>query len=172
MEIQFYKFKLRNWLPSDVTALVKYANNRNVSINLRDSFPYPYTDKDAREWIERNQRPDSSPDFAIATSDEAIGGIGIRIQQDVYKRSAEIGYWLGEPFWNKGICTMAVKALTHYAFEKSDIVRIYAEVFEWNHPSMRVLEKAGFTLEGRLRKSVNKDGKTIDSFRYALVRER
>ena len=109
--------------------------------------------------------------YAIASDEEAIGGIGLRWQQDVHRRSAEIGYWVGEPFWGQGIATKAVRALTEYAFVNPGLIRIYASVFELNPASARVLEKAGYTYEGRLRKSVTKDGITIDQLLYAIVRE-
>ena len=154
-----------------MTALVKYADNRNVWLNLEDSFPNPYREEDAQEWLERVYDPQAEWSYAIASNEEAVGGIGLHLQQDVHRRSAEIGYWLGEPFWGQGIATKAVRALTEYAFAHPDLIRLYGAVFEWNPASARVLEKAGYTYEGRLRKSVNKDGKTIDQLLYAIVRE-
>ncbi len=162
---------IRSWRPTDVTALLKYADNRNIWLNLRDRFPNPYLEEDAQQWIERANAPQSELTYAIASNEEAIGGIGLHLQQDVYRRSAEIGYWLGEPFWGQGIVTKAVRALTEYAFANLDLIRIYGAVFEWNPASARVLEKAGYTYEGRLWKSVTKDGKTIDQLLYAIVRE-
>ncbi len=154
-----------------MTGLVKYADNRNIWLNLKDSFPNPYHEEDAREWIERANAPQPNLAYAIASNEEAVGAIGLRLQQDVYRRSADIGYWLGEPFWGQGIATKAVRALTEYAFANLDLIRLYGAVFEWNPASARVLEKAGYTYEGRLRKSVTKDGKTIDQLLYAIVRE-
>ena len=171
MEIPAGGYSLRPWREGDEPALVKYANNRNIWINLKDIFPHPYTTEDAESWVQLQQDRDPLTEFAIANADEAIGGIGLRLQSDVYRRSAEVGYWLGEPFWGQGIATHAVRAMTEYAFERFDLVRLYALVKEWNPASARVLEKCGFTLEGRLRKGVTKDGKTIDLFLYALVRE-
>ncbi len=171
MEITFGTWKLRSWSSDDVHALAKYANNRNVWINLRDRFPHPYGENDAEDWIRHVHERDLETHFAIASSDEAIGGIGLELQGDVAKRSAEMGYWLGEPFWGQGIATMAVAALVEWAFATFDLVRIYAEVFEWNAASARVLEKNGFVLEGRKRQSVTKDGKTIDELMYALIKE-
>ena len=109
--------------------------------------------------------------YAIASNEEAIGGIGLRLQTDVHRRSAELGYWLGEPFWGQGIATKAVGALTEYAFAHLDLIRLYATVFEWNPASARVLEKAGYIYEGGRRKSATKDGKTIDQLLDAIVRE-
>ena len=162
---------IRSWRPTDVTALVKYADNRNIWINLRDRFPNPYREEDAQEWIERANASPSELTYAIASDEEVIGGIGLQFQQDVHRRSAELGYWLGEPFWGQGIATKAVRGLTKYAFAHLDLIRLYATVFEWNPASARVLEKAGYTCEGRRRKSVTKDGETIDELFYAIVRE-
>lgn len=170
MELLFGEWKIRSYSARDKDALIKYANNRNVWINLRDSFPYPYTEKDAKAWIHfaLNQKPESN--FVIANGAEAIGGIGLVPQADVHRLSAELGYWLGEPFWGKGIASQAVGIFTEYAFANFDLVRIYAFVFEWNRASARVLEKAGYRLEGRLEKSVIKDGQIIDQFLYAILR--
>ena len=171
MQIDLSEWQIRSWLPGDARSLVKYANNRNVSINLRDAFPYPYTSEHANEWLQlvAGQVPEAN--FAIASSEEAIGGIGLRLGEDVFRRTAEIGYWLGEPFWGMGIATRAVVALTDFAFDEFDLERIQAHVFEWNPASARVLEKAGYHLEGRLRKSITKDGRTIDRFLYARIKE-
>lgn len=164
-------WQIRSWQPQDVAALAIYANNRKVWINLRDHFPHPYTLQDAVAWTQRARERVPETDFAIASPEEAIGGIGLTLQSDVHRRTAEIGYWLGEPYWGRGIATGAVRALSQYAFAHFDLVRLQACVFQWNHDSMRVLEKAGFTLEARLRRSVTKDGKTIDMVIYALLRE-
>jgi [ribosomal protein S5]-alanine N-acetyltransferase len=165
--IQIGEWSLRNWEKADIPALMKYADNHKIWLNVRDVFPFPYTQNDAEAWI--NNMQDPLTNFAIAGETEAIGGIGFNLQEDVYRRSAEIGYWIGEPFWNRGIATLAVGAAAKYAFAGFDLVRLYATVFEWNPASARVLEKNGFKLEGRLEKSVFKDGKTIDSLLYALV---
>ena len=171
MLLELGEWQIRSWLPADGKCLVKYANNRNVSINLRDSFPYPYTSKHAQEWIQLAAAEDPETNFAIASPTEAIGGIGLRLGEDVFRRTAEIGYWLGEPFWGVGIATRAVEALTEYAFTHFDLMRVQANVYEWNPASARVLEKAGYTLEGYLRNSITKDGKTIGHFLYARTRE-
>lgn len=170
MEIDLGEFKIRSWTLRDEAALTKYANNRRIWINLRDAFPYPYTEKDARAWIRQatGQTPETS--FAIALPEEAIGGVGIHLQEDVFRRTAEIGYWLGEPFWGRGIVTRAVKTFGEYAFMNFDLARLQAGVFAWNPASARVLEKAGYTCEGRLRKNVIKDGKMTDWLVYARLR--
>jgi len=115
-----------------------------------------------------DQKPETN--FAIAVADEAVGGIGFTVQPDVARRSAEIGYWLSEQFWGRGITTEALIAVTDHAFSHYDVCRLFAHVFDWNGASARVLEKAGYTFEGRLRKSVTKDGQTIDQLMYAIIR--
>lgn len=171
MEWKLTSCTVRSWEWRDREAIVRHANNRNVWLNLRDRFPHPYTHADARNWLEMvvGVRPENS--FAIAVDDEAVGGIGFTVQHDVAHRSAEIGYWLGEEYWGRGIATQALIAVTDYAFANYDLCRMYAHVFEWNPASARVLEKAGYEFEGRLKKSVTKDGKTIDQLMYAVVRD-
>jgi [ribosomal protein S5]-alanine N-acetyltransferase len=170
MEKDLTRCRVRNWRWSDLDSIVRHANNRNVWINLRNRFPYPYTAIDARRWLQSATEDKPEVNFAISVRDEAVGGIGFMLQQDVAYRSAEIGYWLGEEFWGRGIATDALIAITEYAFSSHDLCRLYAHVFEWNRASARVLEKAGYVLEGRQRKSVTKDGQTIDQLMYAIIR--
>lgn len=171
LDLVLERCRIRIWRHGDGPSLVRHANNHRVWINLRDSFPHPYTMADAERWIGQTLVATVPTSFAIAVGDEAVGGIGVRLQEDVYRRSAELGYWLGETFWGRGIATEAVRAMTAYALEAFGLNRLYAGVFEWNEPSMRVLEKAGYVCEGRLRRSVVKDGRTIDSFLYAFTVE-
>ena len=161
---------VRSWEWRDRDAIVRHANNRKVSINLRDRFPYPYTARAARNWLDMVVDAKPVTNFAIDVAGEAVGGIGFIMQPDVARRSAEIGYWLGEKFWGRGIVSEALIAVTDHAFANHDLCRIFAHVFDWNPASARVLEKAGYDFEGRLRKSVTKDGKTIDQLMYAVVR--
>ena len=151
-------------------ALVKHANNRKVWLNLRDAFPHPYTVARAQAFLEMVGLQNPITFYALATQEEAIGGIGITLKQDVHRLTAEIGYWLGEPYWGKGIMTETVAQFTGYSFEQFGLVRIYAEPYTHNVGSCRVLEKAGFTLEGRLRRNVIKDGQIIDQFMYAKIK--
>jgi len=160
---------VRSWRTADAESISRYANNRNIWINLRDAFPHPYTLKDAREYIRavRQRAPETS--FVIAVDDEAVGSIGFVLRQDVERVSAEIGYWLAEPFWGRGIATDALTAVTAYAVEQHQLTRVFAVPFAWNTASCRVLEKAGYVLEARLRRSAIKDGKMTDQFQYAFI---
>jgi ribosomal-protein-alanine N-acetyltransferase len=157
---------------ADVDALTRWADNPRVARNLRDRFPQPYTAGDAKRWVRASRATHPLTHFAIEVDGEAVGGIGFDPLDDVDRRSAEIGYWLAEPFWGRGIATAALAAVTDYAFAEFDLARLQARVFEGNPGSMRVLEKAGYVCEGRLRLSVTKGGRTIDSFIYARVKER
>lgn len=162
---------LRPWDDSDLEALVRYGDNRNIWINLRDRFPHPYTRADAEAWIAfcKAQQPPLTQ-FTIDLNGEAIGGIGLETFGDVQHMTAEIGYWVGEPFWGRGIATAALKQATAYAFATFPFQRLQAMVFAWNSASARVLEKAGYMLEGRMRQSIVKDGRLGDSLLYARVR--
>lgn len=170
MEIDLSSCVIRSWRTTDEDSLVRHANDRAVWINLRDRFPHPYTADDARAWLRHVAETTPETAFAIDVEREAVGGVGITLNTDVFRRSAEIGYWLGRSFWVRGIATAVVRALTDWAFANFDLCRLDAGVFEWNPASARVLEKAGYSLEGRLRRSVTKDGRTIDQFLYAIVR--
>lgn len=167
MELKLKQCMIRRWHPSDAGYLARYANNRNVWRNLRDAFPHPYTLSDARDFIRFASFGHPPTHFAIEVEGTAAGSIGLVLKSDIYRKTAEIGYWLGEPFWGRGITTEAVTALTNYAFTQFDLVRIYAGVFEWNTASQRVLEKAGYSLEARLHKNACKDGQIIDELIYA-----
>ncbi len=160
---------LRDWRAEDAPALAGYANNRKIWCNLRDRFPHPYCLEDARIFIAGalSERPRRV--FAIATPEEAIGSIGLMPNEDVHRFTAELGYWLAEPFWGKEIMTRAVRALVKHAFHEMKLQRIYAEPYATNPASARVLEKAGFVLEGILHASVFKNGQALDQDLYAIV---
>jgi len=172
MKINIGEWQIRSYSVNDIPALVRYGNNRNIWINLTDRFPFPYTEAKASDWINfaKNQNPETN--FAISNENELIGGIGIELKNDVYRMSGDLGFWLGEPFWGKGIMPMAVKTISEHFFNNLNICRIAAFVFEWNKASIRVLEKAGFTQEGHLRKSVIKDNQIIDMFVFAKINMR
>jgi ribosomal-protein-alanine N-acetyltransferase len=160
---------VRSWRTSDAESLLRHANNRNIWLNLRDAFPHPYTKHDARAYIRsvRERTPETT--FAIAVDDEAVGSVGFVLRTDVERVSAEIGYWLAEPLWGRGITTEALTALTKYAIDTHGLTRIYALPFAWNLASCRVLEKAGYILEARLRRSAIKDGQITDQMQYAYI---
>jgi len=170
MQLQGSAFCLREWRTGDEESLVKYANNPRVSANLFDSFPYPYTMDDARQWINSQHGIEKPTFLTIEMNGEVIGGIGISIKADVYRRGANIGYWLGEPFWGKGITTEALSLMVDYAFQNFDLVRLQAGVYHTNLASMRVLEKAGFVKEVVLRKAIFKRGEFLDEHVFAMVK--
>jgi RimJ/RimL family protein N-acetyltransferase len=171
MQIDLGGYQIRSYKLSDKAAMVKYANNQNVSKNLRDSFPFPYTEKDAVKWLNLACIQNPELNFAIADPVELIGGIGLLLQPDVFRYSAEVGYWLAEPFWGKGITTKALIAFTKYAFGQFDLERLFAGVFDGNDFSVKVLENAGYKIEGRYRKAVFKDGKFKDQLMYGILKE-
>jgi len=161
---------IRPYLVRDVDALVQCANDREVWRNLRDRFPHPYTKGDARDWIDQVQSLEPVTNFAITVDGQFAGGIGLALNQDVHRLSAEIGYWLGKKYWGQGVMSKLLRPAADYFFAQHEIVRIYAVVFDWNPASARVLEKAGFEQEGRLKRSVIKDGIICDQLLYALVK--
>ena len=169
MQLTLRTCVVRSWRTSDVEPIVRYANNRKIWLNLRDAFPHPYTSRDARDYIRlaRQRTPETA--FAMAVGEEAVGSIGFVLHPDVERVSAEIGYWLAEPFWGRGITTEALVAITRYAIEAHGLTRIYALPFAWNAASCRVLEKAGYVLEARLRRSAIKDGQITDQMQYAFI---
>lgn len=161
---------IRRYRESDVAELPRIADNPRVWRNLRDAFPHPYTDAEARSWIDRVAGEDPATNFAIEAGGRLAGGIGLVLLADVHRRTAEVGYWLGEDYWGRGIASEAVRAFSNWAFENFDVCRLQAGVLAWNPPSRRVLEKAGYTLEGVLRLAITKDGSTTDEYLYALLR--
>ena len=169
MHLALKHCEVRSWQIADADSIAVHANNRNVWINLRDAFPHPYSTKEARAFLKslRDRTPETM--FAIAVEGRAVGGIGFVLHPDVERVSAEIGYWLGEAFWGRGIATEALVAVTAHAIQTHGLTRIYAVPFAWNAASCRVLEKAGYVLEGRLRKSAIKDGKLTDQLQYAYI---
>ncbi|MCW8804535.1 MAG: GNAT family N-acetyltransferase [Ignavibacteriaceae bacterium] len=171
MKIPFGEYCIRGFEYSDQAALVKYANNHNISKLLRDQFPFPYTKTDAETWLIHACNQEIETNFVIANQKELIGAIGINLQEDVNRFSAEIGYWLAEPFWKKGIATSALKEFTKYAFVNFNLNRIYANVFEGNDASEKVLIKAGYKKEATLKKAVFKEQKFIDQYIYAILKE-
>jgi len=170
MRIKIGQYFIRDWESDDAPAFAKHANNPRIAMNLRDRFPYPYTLSDAESFLARVNLQKPRTSFANATAFEAIGGIGLKLGQDVHRLTAELGYWLSEPYWGKGIMTCAVNEIVDYGFRGFGLNRIYALPYSYNLASMRVLEKTGFKFERRLRANVVKAGKILDQNMYAKVR--
>jgi len=162
--------RLREFQPDDRFRLAELANNERIARNLRDGFPYPYTLADAEQFIHMCLQMIPPQVFAIEFQGEYTGNIGLHVGDDVYRKSAEIGYFLGEPYWNKGIMTRAVRLICEYGFRELDVVRIHTGVFDYNLASARVLEKCGFRKEAVFKKAICKNGMICDEIRYALVR--
>ncbi len=163
---------LREWCLSDAKDLANSLSNKNILNNLRDGIPYPYTEKDAENYINSMLECDKNSVFAFAVciDGRAVGSIGAFRQQNVHSRTAELGYYLAEEYWGCGFMTDAVRQLCDLIFRKTDILRIYAEPFAYNAGSRRVLEKAGFVLEGIMKNNAYKNGKVLDMALYALTR--
>jgi RimJ/RimL family protein N-acetyltransferase len=160
---------IRSWQRGDELTLTQHANNRSIWLNLRDHFPHPYTEADAQQWIDFVLDTLPETNFAIAVNNEAVGGIGLVLHDDIERCSAEVGYWLGETYWGRGILTAALKSFTRYAFGEFELTRLYAVPFLHNAASIRVLEKAGYQREGTMRRSTIKDGQVLDQALYAYT---
>jgi RimJ/RimL family protein N-acetyltransferase len=166
------EFTLRAWHINDLQSLVKHANNFNVSRFLMDRFPHPYTEENGKAFIGFATQGNPQNIFAIDINGEACGGIGLHPQDDIHKKNAELGYWLAEPFWGKGIITRAIPQVVDYGFKNFDIDRIFARPFGNNPGSQKVLEKTGFTLEGRFKGTICKNGECLDELIYAVRRKK
>ena len=158
---------LRKFRRSDKYRMAEIANNEKIAMNLRDAFPSPYSVEDAQKFISMCLRQKPYQVFAIEFEGEYVGNIGLHRQDDVYRKTAELGYFIGEPYWNRGITTRAVNLICEYGFRDMDIIKIFSGVFEYNQPSQRVLVKCGFTREAILKNSVLKNDRIWDEYRYA-----
>ena len=161
---------LRRWRPADQQDLIGEADSRAVWRNLSHNFPHPYTAADAFSWIERCMEQDPPQDLVIAAGDRLIGVCGVGRGEGVGHYMAEVGYWLGERHWGKGIMTAAFRAFVGYVWETFDVQRLQATVFAWNPASGRILEKSGFSLEGVHRNAIYKDGEFVDLLMYSQLR--
>jgi [ribosomal protein S5]-alanine N-acetyltransferase len=162
---------LRDWRADDAPSLASHANDRRIWLNLRDRFPHPYTLADGEAFVALVERQSPRTFFAIEIEGEARGGVGYTLHDDVERVGAEVGYWVAVPYWGRGIMTRAVRALTRYVFaQHAEVRRVWAVPFAWNGASARVLEKAGYALEGRMRESAMKDGKVTDQLLYSILR--
>ncbi len=166
------KVQIRKWELADAKDLSAVLSNKKILDNLRDGLPYPYTEKDGQEYISAMLAADENNTFAFAvTADEkVIGNIGAFRQDNIHRQTAELGYYIAEEYWGKGIMTEAVKQLCDYVFTHTDIIRIYAEPFAYNIGSCRVLEKARFQYEGTLRSNAIKNGKVLDMKIYGRLK--
>ena len=164
---------IREWRISDKAALAENINNPKILHNLRDGLPYPYTEHDVEDFIHMmlSADKDNTFAFAITLDDKVIGSIGAFRQDNIHCKTAEMGYYIGEPYWGNGYMTNAIKQVCEYVFENTDIIRIFAEPFAHNIASCRALEKAGFQYEGTLKSNAVKCGSIVDMRMYALVRE-
>jgi len=167
MELQSGNITLRPFRDSDAPRLAELANNEKIGRNLRDGLPFPYTVDDARNFIERFRKVESF--FAIEYKGEYVGNISLSPLDNVYRKTAEIGYFLGEPYWNKGIMTIAVNLITEFGFRELGLARLHTGVYEYNPASQRVLEKCGYIREGVFRKNIFKNGSLWDEIRYGII---
>lgn len=165
--------KIREWKMEDAQDIAVALNNKKVQDNLRDGLPFPYTVQDAEKFISSmlGAEKDSKYGWAITVDDKAIGSIGVSRKDNVHRYTAEMGYYIAEPYWGKGIGTIAVKEVCDYIFKNTDILRIFADPFSYNDASCRILEKAGFVYEGTLRKNAVKNGKVMDMKMYSIIKE-
>lgn len=153
-----------------MASLAAHADNRKIWMHLRDRFPHPYREEDARRFLEHVVVATPQTSWAIEVEGHAAGGIGIHLQGDVERVSAEVGYWLGQRYWGRGIVTEALRAVTGHAFRTFDLTRVFALPFADNPGSIRVLEKAGYALEGRMPQSTIKDGVIRDQLMFGAYR--
>ncbi|HEX8946070.1 MAG TPA: GNAT family protein [Gemmatimonadaceae bacterium] len=171
MELRSPFCVVRSYRLDDAASLAKHGNNRRIWENLRDRFPHPFTDAHAVDYITRVVADPDATSFAIDVGGEAVGGISLHAGTDIERIGAEIGYWLGEEFWGRGIMTAAIGLVTDYAFAKRGLVRVFAVPFTTNIGSIRALEKVGYQREAIMRRSAIKDGTVRDQYLYAIVRD-
>ncbi|MFN8581270.1 MAG: GNAT family N-acetyltransferase [Gemmatimonadaceae bacterium] len=167
MRIDLPLCAVRDWEPRDLDRLVRFADNRKIWKNLRDRFPSPYTRAAGEEWIANVTSAKPRTSFVIAVGDELVGSIGVIPGTDIYARSAEVGYWLGEEYWGKGLAAEALSGFVPWAFAEFNLARMWAAVFVTNPGSARVLEKAGFVREATFANAAVKDGEVLDEWIYA-----
>ena len=162
---------LRRWSINDADNLCQHANNFNIARNLRDGFPYPYTLENAKDWLFTAVYNHSDWLLAITINEEVVGSIGVIFNNDIFRKSADLGYWLSEEYWNRGIITECVETLVHHVFDTTEIIRVQAGILEHNKASMRVLEKAGFHLEAIHKNAIFKNDVIEDEYLYTLLKQ-
>jgi RimJ/RimL family protein N-acetyltransferase len=165
------KVSIRKWRKGDEEELAFQADNKKIFDNVRDLFPHPYTINEAKKWIRHNQDIDPPENMAIVVDGKIAGSIGLKRMDDIYRKNFEVGYFLGEEYWGKGITTEALRQFVNYVFNTFDCTRIFAPVFEHNIASQKVLEKTGFRKEAYHIKSIYKNGQYFNEFVYALLKE-
>lgn len=166
-----FKFALRPWKVTDLDSLIRHANNFKIAKNMTDQFPFPYTIEKGKAFINFVSSNNPPNVLAIEIDGETVGAVGVHMQSDIQKMNAEMGYWLSESYWGKGIMTEAIKQMTDYAFKTWPINRIYARPFGTNIGSQKALEKAGFKLEARFEKTFYKNDEFVDELIYAIRKE-
>lgn len=164
-------FSIRPFKTTDIESLMEYANNPKIAANLTNQFPHPYTRESGQAFIRMATQINPPTIFAIDINNKASGGIGLHVQEDIHIKNAELGYWLAEPFWGKGIMTKAVKHMVAYGFKNLDINRIFARPFGTNLASQKVLRNAGFVLEGKFKDTIYKNGQYLDELIYAVRKQ-
>ena len=162
---------MRPWREGDEESLAQQASNRRIWNNVRDFFPYPYTIRDANAWVRSNKAYTQPNNFAIEVEGKAVGNFGFTVKDDIYRYNAEIGYWIGEDYWGRGITSDILPVMVGYIFKHFQVNRLFACVLEGNVSSMRVLDKAGFRAEGIHRKAAVKNNQYLDEYIYAILRE-
>jgi RimJ/RimL family protein N-acetyltransferase len=163
--------QLREFSNDDIACLPGLCNNINIWKNLRDLFPHPYTMEDAIDFVSYCQSLDPPQNFAITYKGQLAGSIGTIVQKDIYQHSGELGFWIAEPYWGKGIATEATKQIIEYAFNELKLERLFASVFDFNKASQKVLKKNGFQLECIARKGYVKNAVIGDEYRYFLLKD-
>ncbi len=162
--VSLRKFKLE-----DKQGLIELANNPNIAKNLRDGFPHPYTEEDADNFIQSSIESEPTTRFCIEKNGAYVGNVGLHPDSDIYRKNAEIGYFIGEPFWGQGIASQAIKMMVEYGFKELKLHRIQAGVFDYNVASRKVLENAGFEYEGTAKEAIFKHGKFYDELKFGIL---
>ncbi|MFI5227947.1 MAG: GNAT family N-acetyltransferase [Gemmatimonadales bacterium] len=171
MEFSSAECTVRSYRVGDAASLARHGNNRRVWENLRDRFPHPFTESDGAAYIAHVLAADDETSFAIDVRGDAVGGISLHPGSDIERIAAEVGYWIGEDLWNRGIASAAIRLVTEHAFAARGLMRVFAVPFTTNAASCRALEKAGFQREGLMRQSALKDGRSLDQYLYARLRD-
>ncbi len=162
---------LRPWHIDDLNDLVAMANNKNIAQYMADVFPHPYTEERGKAFIEFANSTKPQSIFAITVEGKPVGSVGLHPLTDILRKNSEIGYWLAENHWGKGIMTKAIKQIVEYGFANMDVVRIFARIYGTNIPSQKVIEKVGFKLEGKFEKTIYKNGEFLDELIYAVRKQ-